>query len=113
MNMKFGTYIKAGKRGYVLERLINTRLGITAADDKLPKRFTDTPQIPGDDRTKVPLEQMKKVYYSARGWDRNGIPTGKILRKLKLDQLSVASMPVRGSLWEGPAAPAHAEEEVQ
>ena len=103
MNMKFGTYLKSGKRGFVLERLINTKLGITSADDKLPKRFTDTPQIEGDDRTKVPLEQMKKVYYQARGFDENGIPKQSTLKKLKLDQLAVAKMPVRQSLWEGPA----------
>ena len=103
MNMKFGTYLKAGKRGYVLERLINTKLGITAADDKLPKRFTDTPQIEGDDSTKVPLEIMKKVYYDARGFDRNGLPKEKILKKLKLDNLAVTKMPARNPLWEGPA----------
>lgn len=104
MKMKFGTYMKAGKRGYVLERLINTRLGITSADDSLPKRLTDVPQIEGDERTKVPLERMKKVYYNARGWDQNGIPGKRILRKLSLDKLAVADMPVRGSLWEGPEA---------
>ena len=104
MNMKFGTYIKAGKRGYVLERLINTKLGITAADDKLPKRFTDTPQVEGDERTKVPLEKMKKVYYDARGFDQNGLPKDKILKKLKLDNLAVAKMSPRPSLWEGPEA---------
>ena len=109
MNMKFGTYIKAGKRGFVLERLINTKLGITEADDKLPGRFTKTPQIEGDDRTKVPLDQMKKAYYNARGWDQNGIPTRKILKKLKLDNLAVTSMPVRSSLWEGPAERCSAE----
>ena len=103
MNMKFGTYLKAGKRGYVLERLINTKLGITAADDKLPKRFTDTPQVEGDERTRVPLEKMKKVYYSARGFDQNGVPTQKILKKLKLDQLAVADMAPRQPLWEGPS----------
>ncbi|MBQ8563692.1 MAG: aldehyde ferredoxin oxidoreductase C-terminal domain-containing protein, partial [Firmicutes bacterium] len=102
MNMKFGTYIKAGKRGFVLERLINTKLGITSADDKLPKRFTDVPQVDGNERTKVPLEKMKKVYYDARGWDENGIPTKKILRKLKLDTLAVTAMTARGPLWEGP-----------
>jgi aldehyde:ferredoxin oxidoreductase len=104
MNMKFGTYLKAGKRGYVLERLINTKLGITAADDKLPKRFTDTPQVEGDDSTKVPLETMKKVYYDARGFDLNGLPKDKILKKLNLNNLAVAKMPVRQPLWEGPVA---------
>jgi len=27
---------------------------------------------------------MKKTYYAARGWDANGIPTEKTLRRLKI-----------------------------
>ena len=34
--------------------------------------------------TRVPLEKMKKIYYAARGWDKNGIPTEKTLRRLKI-----------------------------
>ena len=42
------------------------------------------PQDPKDPKTKVPLETMKKTYYAARGWDRNGIPTEATLRRLKI-----------------------------
>ena len=84
MYMDFGKYIQIGERGYTMERLINTRFGITAANDKLPKRLTDVPQDPKDPKTKVPLETMKKTYYAARGWDRNGIPTEATLRRLKI-----------------------------
>ena len=84
MYMDFGKYIQIGERGYTMERLINTRFGITAANDKLPKRLTDVPQDPKDPSTKVPLEQMKKTYYAARGWDKNGIPKESTLRRLKI-----------------------------
>ena len=87
MPVTFGSFIKAGRRGYTLERHINTRFGIRRKDDSLPKRLTDDPQIPGNEKTKVPLEWMKNVYYSARGWSRDGVPTPKTLRRLNLDKL--------------------------
>ena len=50
----------------------------------IAKRLTDVPQDPNDPRTRVPLEQMKKIYYQARGWDKSGIPTCRTLKKLKI-----------------------------
>ncbi len=82
MKMNFGRYIRCGERGYTLDRWVSTRFGIRAKDDSLPKRLTDVPQDPKDPRTKVPLEQMKKTYYRARGWDRDGVPTERTLKKL-------------------------------
>ena len=84
MYMDFGKYIQIGERGYTMERYINCKFGISAANDKLPKRLTDVPQDPGNPTTKVPLETMKKTYYAARGWDKNGIPTESTLRRLKI-----------------------------
>ncbi|MBQ3504477.1 MAG: aldehyde ferredoxin oxidoreductase family protein [Oscillospiraceae bacterium] len=84
MYMDFGKYIAIGERGYTLERFINCRFGVSAANDKLPKRLTDVPQDPGDPKTRVPLETMKRTYYAARGWDKNGIPTEATLRRLKI-----------------------------
>ena len=84
MYMDFGKYIQIGERGYTLERYINCRFGISAANDKLPKRLTDVPQDPADPKTKIPLEVMKKTYYAARGWDKNGIPTEATLRRLNI-----------------------------
>lgn len=88
MPVTFGSFFKAGKRGYTLERHINTRFGISRKDDSLPSRLTDEPQIKGDEKTKVPLEPMKSVYYAARGWTSDGIPKPKTLRKLNLDGLA-------------------------
>ena len=84
MYMDFGKYIQIGERGYTMERYINCKFGISAANDKLPKRLTDVPQDPSNPKTKVPLEVMKKTYYKARGWDKNGIPTEATLRRLKI-----------------------------
>ena len=84
MYMDFGKYISIGERGYTLERYINCKFGVTAAKDTLPKRLTDVPQDPAKPNTKVPLETMKKTYYAARGWDKNGIPTEATLRRLKI-----------------------------
>ena len=74
MHTDFGKYIQIGERGYTMERYINCKFGISEANDKLPKRLTD----------EVPLETMKKTYYAARGWDKNGIPTEATLRRLKI-----------------------------
>ena len=84
MYMDFGKYIQIGERGYTMERYINCKFGVSAANDKLPKRLTDVPQDPKNPRTKVPLETMKKTYYAARGWDSNGIPKESTLRRLKI-----------------------------
>lgn len=84
MKMDLGRFLQTGERGYTMERVINTRFGISAANDKLPKRLTDVPQDPARPDTRVPLETMKKSYYRARGWDENGIPTEKTLKRLKI-----------------------------
>ncbi|MBY6277999.1 aldehyde ferredoxin oxidoreductase family protein, partial [Symbiobacterium thermophilum] len=82
MKMDLGRLKLIGERGYNLERLVNTRLGVTAADDDLPGRLKAVEQVPGDPRTKVPLEPMKRQYYRLRGWTRDGVPTPGLLRRL-------------------------------
>ena len=82
MKMDFGKYIRCGERGYTLDRWVSTRFGVRAKDDSLPKRLTDEAQDPKDPRTKVPLDKMKKTYYRARGWDQDGVPTERTLKKL-------------------------------
>lgn len=84
MHMNLGKFIQIGERGYTMERYINCRFGISSANDTLPKRLTEIPQDPGNPATKVPLEVMKKTYYAARGWDKNGIPSPSALRRLKI-----------------------------
>ncbi|MCF0142934.1 MAG: aldehyde ferredoxin oxidoreductase family protein [Parasporobacterium sp.] len=82
--MNFGKYIYCGERGYTLERALDAKFGASAKIDTLPKRLTDVPQDPANPKSRVPLETMKKTYYHARGWDDNGVPTVKTLKKLKV-----------------------------
>jgi aldehyde:ferredoxin oxidoreductase len=89
MKMNFGKFLQMGARGYTMEKLYNLREGFTAKDDTLPKRFTDEEQIPGNKKTKVPLGKMLPKYYSIRGWDQNGVPTVKTLKKLDLEDIRI------------------------
>ena len=82
MPMTFGHFLRCGERGYTLDRYVSTRFGVSAKDDALPKRLTEELQDPKDPKSKVPLEKMKRTYYRARGWDKNGIPTKKTLKRL-------------------------------
>jgi aldehyde:ferredoxin oxidoreductase len=85
MKMDFGVYTRVGERGYTLERLFNLREGFKKDKDSLPKRFTDTPLIKGDKKSTVHLKEMLPTYYKIRGWDENGVPSEKTLKKLGLN----------------------------
>lgn len=84
MKCNLARFIRAGERSYNVERAVNAKFGVSAAMDTLPKRLTNVPQDPKDPSTKVPLEVMKKIYYEARGWDKNGLPSEEKLRKMKI-----------------------------
>ncbi len=84
MKMNFGRYLRCGERGYTMERYLDTKFGVRAKDDSLPERLTSVPQDASEPDTVVPLERMKKTYYRARGWDKNGVPTARTLKKLKI-----------------------------
>lgn len=82
MHMTVGKFIRTGERSYNVERAVNGRFGVCAAKDTLPKQLTHVPQDPNNPKTVVPLEQMKKTYYKARGWTENGLPDEKKLKRL-------------------------------
>lgn len=86
--MNVGKFVKAGERGYNLERLINIRQGLKASDDRLPKRLTDELQRSNDPESKVKLQKMLKDYYRIRGWDQEGVPTKRRLKRLGLEGYS-------------------------
>ncbi len=85
MKMDFGRFLKAGERGYTLEKLFNLREGIGKKHDTLARRFTHEPLNPENAASKVPLDKMLPEYYRIRGWDENGIPTRLTLRRLGLN----------------------------
>ncbi len=77
-----GSFVNLGDRGYNMERLYNFREGLTGKDDSLPDRLTKTPQDPNNPRTIVNLDKMLPVYYRIRGWNTDGSPSKRTLRKL-------------------------------
>ena len=85
LSMNIGKFLKIGERSYNVERAVNARFGVSAEKDKLPRRLTNVLQDPNDPSSRVPLEQMKRIYYKARGWGENGLPDAKKLRKLGIE----------------------------
>ncbi|HEX2994187.1 MAG TPA: aldehyde ferredoxin oxidoreductase family protein [Anaerolineales bacterium] len=81
--------LKCGERGWNIKRAINNRMGLTRANDKLPKAML-TPFPDGGSAGFVPdMESMLSAYYEARGWDRGtGKPTREKLLELKLDEIA-------------------------
>jgi aldehyde:ferredoxin oxidoreductase len=74
-----------------VERAHNCRLGLTAADDTLPPRFTEDPMPEGPSKGKVYdiLEPMREAWYTVEGWDtETGIPRRETLEKLGLGDMA-------------------------
>jgi len=82
-NTNIGSFVRSGERIYNLERLINIRQGLTGGD-ALPSRLTEDLQRGDDPQSRVQLALMLKKYYRIRGWDEQGVPTEKRLKKLGL-----------------------------
>ena len=78
--------LKIGKRIHVLERYMNTREGIARKDDTLPGRLLNEGRVSDPKHRTVPLEKMLPKYYKVRGYDENGIPRDRTLRKLKIEK---------------------------
>jgi len=87
LDWSIGELMQAGERGWNLKRVINNRLGLTRANDRLPKPLL----IPYADAVKqsgskaFDFESMLDAYYSARSWDRStGYPASEKLVELGL-----------------------------
>lgn len=77
--------LRTGERLFNLKRLIDLRLGVTCADDTLPRRFLEEPRPSGTAAGVLPdLDAMLAVYYRLRGWDAQGRPTRQRLERLGL-----------------------------
>ncbi len=78
----------AGERGWNLKRTINNRLGLTRANDKLPKAFYEPYKDGGSAGYVPPFTEMLEAYYLARGWDlETGRPTREKLITLGLEDV--------------------------
>lgn len=80
--------LKIGERGWNLKRLINLRLGLTPADEKLPALLRQ-PLPDGGQEGHVPDEALLLAeYYAASAWDpATGWPTREKLEELGLARL--------------------------
>ncbi|MDW8072009.1 MAG: aldehyde ferredoxin oxidoreductase family protein [Anaerolineae bacterium] len=77
--------LTTGERLFQLKRLINVRLGVTAADDTLPPRLLRQARPEGGAAGVLPdLTAMLRTYYALRDWDEQGVP-----RRRRLEQLGI------------------------
>jgi aldehyde:ferredoxin oxidoreductase len=80
--------MECGERIWMLQRGLNNLMGVTAADDRMPKRLM-TPLPDGGAAGSVPnVKLMLKDYYKARGLDAKGRPLKKKLESLGLSELA-------------------------
>ncbi len=72
-----------------LIRLINTREGFTAENDRLPKRVIEESLPEGPPAGRVigaeNFAKMKQEYYALRGWDTGGVPKRETVQKYNFD----------------------------
>lgn len=77
----------AGRRVMGIERMINARFGVTAADDTLPNRWFEEPIATGPfkgeliDRGK--FEALKQRFYAISGLGSDGLPASEFLEDLE------------------------------
>ena len=80
-----------GARAQTLSRLFNLREGLTAADDRLPRRVMtafDSGPIEGSGISDDDLNRFRQRFYEVMGWDaRTGEPSEACLRQLELEPL--------------------------
>ncbi len=78
-------FVAAGSRIWNLKRVINHRLGLTRANDTLPRLLRE-PLPDGPNAGHVPdFDLLMREYYAARGWDAtSGRPTRTTLESLDL-----------------------------
>ena len=80
--------MECGERIWFLKRGLDNLMGVTRADDRLPKRIL-TPTKEGPAAGSVPnLELMLKEYYQLRGLDAKGRPLKEKLNGLGLADLA-------------------------
>lgn len=78
-------FLHVGERAWNLKRAINHRLGLTRANDKLPKLLLQALPDGGAAGFVPDLPAMLSAYYTARGWDEaSGQPTRATLQRLGL-----------------------------
>jgi aldehyde:ferredoxin oxidoreductase len=82
------TLARAGERIFTLKRLINLKLGLSRADEAMPRLLTK-PLTEGGTEGFVPdVDRMLTEYYRERDWDiETGRPSAACLAALDLGDL--------------------------
>lgn len=84
-NVDINSLITAGERAWNLKRAINHRLGLTKANDTLPKLLREPLPYGLHAGYTLNLERLMADYYAERGWDATtGRPTHSTLERLNL-----------------------------
>jgi aldehyde:ferredoxin oxidoreductase len=78
-----------GERGWNLKRAINNRMGLTASNDRLPKRLLEPYMLGASAGFEPDIQGMLYAYYEARGWDlETGRPGQEKLIALGLEDVA-------------------------
>ena len=94
-NWTIADMMQCGERGWTLKRAINNRLGLTRANDKLPKGLLEPMPNGGSAGYVIPFEEMLEAYYDARKWDKvSGKPSKEKLLELGMEEIAT-------DLWGG------------
>lgn len=80
--------MQCGERIWMLKRGLNNLMGITSADDQLPKQVLVPHKEGGAAGSTPDMESMMKQYYPLRGLDAKGRPVKEKLDKLGLSDLA-------------------------
>lgn len=79
-----------GERIYTLERLLLNKDGFSRQEDTLPKRYFSEPIPEGPAKGEVILreefDKMLDEYYRLHGWDKEGVPKRRTLKRLEIDK---------------------------
>jgi len=88
LNLTMENFKQLGERIYMIKRLFNLKMGLTPADDRLPKVVLN-PVNEGGSAGKTPnFQQLKDAYYEYRQFDKeSGYPNQEKLKYLGLDDL--------------------------
>jgi|SRR5665648_408251 len=79
-NMSIEEFMKTGERIFNLQRLYNTKCGISKKDDILHLRFLNLKR----DRDELPSIGLLSDYYELRGWSEDGLPMDEKLEELDI-----------------------------
>jgi len=87
-NYTFKELEECGERIWHLKRGLSNLMGITAADDRLPRQILTPPKEGGAAGQAPNLDIMLKEFYPVRGLGADGRPTKETLNRLGLSDLA-------------------------